>query len=137
MKHSEQTDKIMPALLNVQNAVRTVGKSKENTHFKFSYSTLEDVITALGKSLGKHQLVVTQSVEDLQFLTAKPSVAQVKILPRVTHAPTGQWIETECPGTGEDKSDKASYKATPGGRRYALLSTFNLVSSDDPEATNV
>jgi hypothetical protein len=36
-------------------------------------------------------------------------------------------------GTGEDNSDKGTYKGITGGLKYILMKTFLIYTGDDPE----
>jgi hypothetical protein len=47
---------------------------------------------------------------------------------------SGQWIETVHVGEGEDRGDKAAYKAITGATKYWVMKTFLISTGDDPES---
>lgn len=120
--------------------LKPVGKSGQNTFDKYSYAKLEDYVSAVTPVLQKHGLFMVSSVEDvirLEYRTTGSgkieNVAQVKVAVRIYHV-SGEWIETTCFGEGQDRADKAIYKAVTGARKYAIAAALGLATTDDPEA---
>ena len=58
----------------------------------------------------------------------------VSIFLRLVHK-SGQWIEVESIGEGQDRGDKSTYKALTGARKYGVAMLLGLITTDDPEAT--
>src|SRR3954453_8351783 len=140
MNTSETLSKIAPALAKAQAEFRAVAKSGDNTFDRYYYSTLEDYMTAVRPILNQHGLTLLASVvdtialEDRQTSNGKIEHAvRVKLSMRVLHE-SGEWIEAESWGEGQDRADKAVYKAITGARKYGIASVFGLVTTDDPEA---
>jgi hypothetical protein len=140
MNMSDSIDKLAPALIAAQSEMGGVGKSGTNTFDRYSYATLEDYVKAIRKPLAKHGLSIVTSVMFPERLeprkTAKGNLehaVNVGITIRLVHE-SGQWIETQSMGEGQDRADKALYKAITGARKYGLASLFNLATTDDPES---
>ena len=136
---SPEVDKVAAAIAKASASVHKVGKSGNNTFDKYTYGTLEDYIKACHDALAENELAVLSSVREYEVQEPRQSKqggAQYAILIRleltILHS-SGQWIKVHAIGEGQDRSDKATYKAITGARKYALAMAFNLVTSDDPE----
>lgn len=139
MKTSEQIDKLMPALCNARKAIRPAGKSGENKYDKYDYATELDWHAAVVPALLAERIVLSMScdqVENLPDRTTKNGGTEhcVQVLgsARVTHE-SGQWLEVNGAGQGQDRADKAVYKATTGLKKYLYALLFALPTTDDPE----
>jgi hypothetical protein len=139
MNSSEAMDKLCPALKAAQAGFKRVGKSGENTYDRYKYATLEDYVDSIREALAEHGFSILSSVEDVVRLDARTTknggiehAVQVQLRVRLIHE-SGQWIEACGFGEGQDRADKAIYKAVTGARKYALASMLNLATTDDPE----
>ena len=139
MNSSESIENLAPALIAAQREFSHVGKGGRNEYDRYDYATLEDYVDAIKHVLTRHDLAVTSSVESTERLDDRTTkrggteyAVQVRGTIRVIHA-SGEWIESSFCGEGQDRADKAIYKAITGGRKYGLASLFNLATSDDPE----
>lgn len=139
MKSSDTLSKLAPALAKAQAEFRPVGKSGNNTYDKYKYANLEDYVSTVRDILANHGLSVLSSSEEVTALEDRPTknggnehAVRVKLVTRIVHE-SGEWIETESCGEGQDRADKAVYKAITGARKYALASALNLATTDDPE----
>jgi uncharacterized protein YunC (DUF1805 family) len=139
MKTSEGIAKISDALAKAQGLFNGVAKSGKNEYDRYKYANLEDYRDAIVEGLRACSLSIITSVD--QVIPCEPrttknggaeQVVRVHLTQRISHS-SGEWIETECYGEGQDRSDKAIYKAITGARKYALCSALNLATSDDPE----
>lgn len=140
MKTSDTIDKLAPALAKAQASFRPVGKSGENKFDRYAYATLEDYVRAVSSKLAEHGFSVLTSVEEVTRLEDRATqkggrehAAQIRLVLRLVHE-SGQWIEGEAFGEGQDRADKSIYKAITGARKYALASMLGLATTDDPEA---
>lgn len=140
MKSSDSISSLAGALAKAQAEFKSVGKSGENKFDKYSYANLEDYVTAVRPVLSKHGIVLLSSAEEiipLEDRTTKGGgiehAVRVKLTTRIVHE-SGEWIETSSCGEGQDRADKAVYKAITGARKYALASALNLATTDDPES---
>lgn len=139
MRMSEQCDKIAAALVAVSDSVRYVGKSGENTFDKYSYAKLDDYVRATSDALRQQKVCVLTSVTSSESLPPRKTksgneeqVVRLGITMRAIHE-SGQWAEVDAVGEGQDRSDKAIYKANTGARKYAIAQLFGLATSDNAE----
>lgn len=140
MLQSESLKELAPALAAAQAEFKAVSKSGENTYDKYSYAKLEDFVVTTHPILSKHGLIVLTSVVDVSSMDTRQTKngsneypVRVKIVQRIMHK-SGEWIETESFGDGQDRGDKGIYKAITGARKYGLAAALNLATTDDPEA---
>lgn len=140
MRTSESITNIANALAKMQPELSIISKSGENKFDKYTYATLEDYIKGTRDIMSKHGFFMVSSVENLDQLTDRPTrngglehAVQIKLTVRLIHQ-SGEWIEISCIGEGQDRADKAVYKAITGARKYAIASLLGLATSDDPEA---
>jgi hypothetical protein len=139
MNMSESVKAIAPALIAAKSEMSTVPKSGHNKFDNYEYATLEDFVAVAKPILAKHKLSVVTSVnkvESLQDRTTKNGgierCVRVECTMRILHE-SGEWIEGNAWGEGQDRADKAVYKAITGARKYGLASLLCLATSDDPE----
>lgn len=130
MLTSTQTDALWPALLEAKRAMAPVHKGKKNDHFKYTYANEEAWFDAVQPALLAHGLVLTFSIISS---SRTGTLTTVQASARITHAPSGQWIEVYGVGEGEDKNDKAAYKAMTGAKKYLYALAFSLPTTDDVE----
>jgi hypothetical protein len=139
MRHSDNLDKIAPALVKVQAACKGVAKSGENKFDRYKYADLEDYLDVVKPKLGEFGVAVVCSISEVDRLEDRATAqgksehaVQVALDITLLHE-SGQWIMVTMYGEGQDRADKAIYKAITGARKYATAATFNLATSDDPE----
>jgi hypothetical protein len=140
MKTSDSITNIANALAKMQPELGVISKSGENKFDKYTYATLEDYIKGTRDIMSKHGFFMVSSVEKVDQLVARTTrnggiehAVQINLTVRLIHQ-SGEWIETNCIGEGQDRADKAVYKAITGARKYAIASLLGLATSDDPEA---
>lgn len=135
---SEQLDKIAPALVAAQAELGPVHKSAENTFDRYKYATLGDYVKAITPVLARHKLAVLTSIDGHEFFGRKTSKgndengAAVAVSLTIIHD-SGQLVTVEGVGEGQDRADKAIFKAITGARKYVLAAAFGLATTDDPE----
>jgi hypothetical protein len=140
MKTSESIVNLAAALAEMQSDKKVISKSGNNKFDRYSYAMLEDYIRETKNVLAKHGFFIITSTSEALRLDNRTTKAggsehavQVKLAVRLIHK-SGEWIEVECLGEGQDRADKAIYKAITGARKYAIASLLGLATSDDPEA---
>ena len=140
MTHSEQLDKLAPALVAAQAEMGKVTKAGRNDYDKYDYARLEDFVAVAGPVLAKHGLAMVSGAA-----IAKGDVARVTKkgnhengtyveLDMVLLHESGQWLSVTSTGEGQDRADKGTYKAITGARKYGVAMVCGLVTTDDPEA---
>jgi hypothetical protein len=135
----ETKSKLFTALTKAQAEVKAAGKSGENKFDHYKYAMLQDYWEAVQEPMSKNGLCFPVSVTAIERLddrqTAKGGVervVQVELTGYLCHE-SGESMEFKCYGEGQDRSDKAIYKAVTGGKKYLIASVFNIPTTDDPE----
>ena len=64
MKTSEQNKQVLKALFEAKSKFAKAEKSKQNSHLKNKYATLDDVLAAVEPGLADSGLVMFQSMVD-------------------------------------------------------------------------
>lgn len=133
-------NKIALALVNAQAEVHTAGKSGDNKFDKYTYSKLEDFLAVAKPVLAKHRIAMvldaieTQTLDDRQTKNGGIEHAvRVKVRCTLYHE-SGEELVFYGYGEGQDRADKAIYKALTGAKKYAVAGALAIPTSDDPEA---
>lgn len=122
---------LFPALAAIRAAITGVGKDKRNEFHKYDYASAEGVARAVKPLLDKHGVLILPSVQSYE--QADAGIMVLTMLYRLVHAPSGEQAECTWLGVGQDKGDKAAYKAYTGALKYFLIDLFQIPTSDDPE----
>lgn len=130
------------ALCQVQARMKTVTMSGENKFDKYSYAKLVDYIDVCRKPISDCGLSVLFSVAEVVPLEDRSTkggavehAVRVHLFMTITHI-SGEQITLNGWGEGQDRADKAIYKAITGARKYLLGMALNLASGEeDPEST--
>jgi hypothetical protein len=128
---SEESMGIYEKLADAISDVERIGRDGKNQHFKYTYTSAEQVYRVIRGPLLDHGLVVIPEATD--YNTAG-DLGTVKLRLRIVDTDTGESIEAQWYGEGQDKGDKAVYKAITGGMKTWLKHLFLLPADDDPEA---
>ena len=133
---------IYSALAKCQSECKLAGKSGKNTFDGYTYAMLEDYIEVIRKPMSENGLSLTVSVKTIERLPCRKTqsgkeeqVVQVCLQGTLSHESEEQ-IVAEVYGEGQDRSDKAIYKAITGGKKYLIADLFNIATSDDPEGSS-
>lgn len=123
MNTSENIDKLAPALLAAQKAIKWAQKDATNPHFKNRYADLQGVIEAVKPALNDAGIAFLQTA-------TKSDDGKLHLVTRLVHQ-SGQWVEDTavCPLAKMDPQGFGS--ALTYLRRYSLGSIVGLFSSDD------
>ncbi len=139
MQASDEIDKLIPAVLKARKEIKPAGHSGENRHDRYTYAKEEDWHNAIMPALQDNDLFLTfgiTKVINLDDRTTKAGAAwhAVEVLGtvRLIHT-SGQWIEQDGAGQGQDPGDKGLYKALTGFKKYGYALMFALPTTDDPE----
>jgi len=140
MNQSESIAKLAPALVAAVAEMGPVSKSGNNTFDRYTYAKLEDYVKAVAPVLAKHDLCLMSGVPEVFCLESRTTrnggtenACRARLTMRLLHK-SGEWIEAESFGEGQDRADKATYKAITGARKYGIASLLGLATSDDPES---
>lgn len=123
--------KLYQKIAKVMGKVERVPKNGYNSFHKYQYVTESDLIESVRKFMAEEGLVLFNSVREHEV---KGEIATVTIDFTLACTETGETITTQLVGQGQDKTDKAFYKAYAGATKYFLMKTFLIPTGDDPEA---
>lgn len=123
MKTSEQTDKVLPALLKAAGEFKPVVFDAANTHFKSKYATLAAYLDAVRPALFANGLFLSQAT--------CPGDTGIVVESRITHAASGQWVASTYPVHPIKSEPQAEGSATSYARRYGLAALLALSAEDD------
>jgi hypothetical protein len=145
IQHSEQVDKILPALLEAQKAIDHVGRDAtaqvktkgDKPDYSYGYTTLAHTLDAIKGPLNKNDVVVIQGVQSEEF--EYTHYDKVMLGMRVTVATglyhvSGQWFETELMMVARDTTPQTVGSCVTYGRRYTAMPLNCLASTDDDGA---
>lgn len=125
MKTSDAIDKLAPAIVKAQGAIKPAVKDSENPHFRSKYADLSAVWEAVRETLHANGLAVIQlpvHVED----------ERVHLTTRLVHS-SGQWIE-ETASIPVAKRDAHGFgSGYTYLRRYALSALLGVVADEDDD----
>jgi hypothetical protein len=145
MKHITQ------AMLNVMKAVQSVEKNKVVGTGANAYKGVEDkdVKVAIRTAMIENELIIVpisiepkmqierwEEVYNGQSKTKQSILTEVKTKYRIIHS-SGESMEIEGYGHGQDSQDKSAGKATTYALKYALLYTFLVPTGDIDDADSV
>ncbi len=139
MQASDSIDKLMPAILKARKEIKPAGHSGKNTHDKYTYAKEEDWHGSIMPALLENDFLLTFGVTKVINLEDRKTKAgavwhavEVHGTVRLIHT-SGQWIEQDCAGQGQDPGDKGLYKAMTGFKKYGYALLFALPTTDDVE----
>lgn len=132
--------KISAAIVRVQAEVKAAGKSGDNTFDRYTYAKLEDFLDAAKPALVRHGIALVTSIDQVESLPDRTTknggtehAVRVRVQMTAVHE-SGESITVTCWGEGQDRADKAIYKAITGAKKYAVACLFAIPTTDDPEA---
>ncbi|MCF0178651.1 MAG: ERF family protein [Bacteroidales bacterium] len=125
MNTSDKNTNVLKALFEAKSKFAKAEKSKQNSHLKNKYATLDDVLAAVEPGLEDSGLVMFQSMLETE------ATNQIKVETKIYHAETAEWVafltivplsKNDCQGTGSS----LTY-----ARRYAITAALGLSQADD------
>ncbi len=130
----------------IMGDVERIPKNGYNSFHKYAYALESDVKDGCRKAMIEHGIVLITNVisaEQVAYTETNKTgdpVTVTKDIVRVTADYT--FVNADSPedrltvriiSDGQDKNDKAPYKAMTGGIKYALMNTLLIPTGDDPE----
>ena len=120
----------MNKLLEIQRQVKSVKKSGYNSFQNYKYVQLEDILNALRPYLEGCTLTQTIKSGETRIVEREGcfyTECSCVVTTCLTDVETTECVFVESLGYALDKnSDKSTYKAQTGGRKYGLLMMFAL-----------
>ena len=127
---------LIEKLAAVMAAVERVPKNGENKFHGYRYATEADLSDAVRSNLARYGVMLIPSVEKVEW-SKVPTKNGEERLATLTVKFTATDGKTDFSftviGEGQDRGDKATYKAMTGATKYALLKLFLIPTGDDPE----
>lgn len=123
MKTSESIDKLAPALLKAQQAIRFAAKDAQNPHLKNKYADLESVIDAIKAPLNDNGIVFMQS-------PSPSDDGKLHLTTRLMHE-SGQWMEDTAVAPLQKQDPQGFGSTLTYLRRYSLSAVTGLYQADD------
>lgn len=131
--------KLYSAISKAQAACTSAGKSGTNDYDKYDYATLHDYCEVVRPAMASNGLALTINVANVERLPDRKTsnnkdehVVMVTLTGRLLHE-SGEFEDYIGYGEGQDRADKAIYKAITGGKKYLISNIFNVPTTDDPE----
>lgn len=122
---------LYPKLAAAIAEVDRVAKDGRNDHFKYSFTSAEEIYRVVRGPLLDRGLVLIPEVSGANGEGDK-TVLALKFL--LIDSESGETLEREWIGEGQDRGDKGPYKAMTGGAKTFLRHLFMLPADDDPES---
>lgn len=136
----ENKNNVFERLLQAKKACQVVQKRGKNSFNNYSYAKESDVVAVVSEACYDNNLYYSCSYRDAvvtQGVTKKGdpnSSCSIWCDVVVNDGFTGAILEkVSAFGEATDTSDKASFKAQTGAKKYALMGLFGIATSDDPE----
>lgn len=128
---------LVEKLAAVMAQVKHVPKSGWNDFHKYKYATEADITDCVRAAMAERGVMLIPSVEKTEWRTVQNKSGAQEVIATLTvrfMATDGKdKIEFFAIGEGQDRGDKATYKAMTGAVKYALLKLFLIPTGDDPE----
>lgn len=121
---------LVTKLSEIMRSVERIPKNGFNAHFQYKYATEADVADHCREFLADHHVLMTADVESTEQLG---DVCRMHIRFTFHDGDSDEKISFVHIADGQDKQDKAPYKALTGAVKYALMKTFLIPTGDDPE----
>lgn len=132
-----QQKNLIQKCASVMASLAHVPKRGHNSFHNYDYATEADIADAVRESMAREGVMLIPSVEKCDFRDAPTKSGMERgvtltVKYRLTDGTDS--IEFNIIGEGQDRGDKATYKAMTGATKYALLKLFLISTGDDPEA---
>jgi hypothetical protein len=135
--------KLTEKLARIAAEIGGLEKRGFNDHFNYAFLLESDIEDALRAKLaeakvfifaGNNRIVGREKIGESAKGNPK-LLTDVEVSILISDAESGEWVVLTGVGTGEDNSDKGTYKAITGAVKYLLIKSFRLSTGDDPEET--
>lgn len=136
----------VPLALKIKAIQDNVGDvKKKGKHAQgWAYLQIEDAVRAVNKLISAQGLILTGTLAKKpsgEFDIARANhhdkgyITDLVMVWTLKDVLTGEKESFDIPGSGFDSTDKGTYKAQTGSRKYAIIQIFNLPVGDNPEAS--
>jgi hypothetical protein len=130
---------LLAKLVAVAAAVDEVGKDKRNEFHRYDYASIEAVVKAVRVELLDRGVLITPSLDHVDLRTratreGESVVTTAHMIFTVFDSESGEQLQIQWAGQGDDPADKGLSKAISDARKTFLLVLLNLARGDDTEA---
>lgn len=142
VEEKKPTKSLTTKLSEIYEAVQYVQMTGHNAFQKYKYPTERDVTEKIRLELAKRKIFVYPSLKGYstrQLETKKEgtlTVYTVDMEYTFRDGETGEEMTINFTGEGQDKMEKAIYKAYTGAQKYAIMKAFMLPTGEEPEQDN-
>lgn len=130
MQFSNETDKLMPAVVKAWAEIEAAVKNSTNPHLKNHYADLASLMDAIKKPMTDNNLAVFQPVAEM---TGDMPGAVVETY--IMHS-SGQWMMSSFSMASVDRKPQAVGATITYCRRYALGAMLGMVSEEDDDGNS-
>lgn len=127
-------EKLYGKLHAIMKDVGYIKKDKTNAFHKYKYASEEVIKKTLHTALTKHGVLFKMDVMEVFPGPTGATLMYIKVHYYFICKDSGEMIDGTYHGAGEDKGDKAIYKAITGALKYILTTSFLIPTGDDPES---
>lgn len=130
---------IAAKLAKVMAACSYVQKDKKHSFHDYKYASAEAILSSVNPACAENNVASVTCYELLSekdVTNAKGKTEHsvtVKCILTIIDADSGEWVEAQSLGTGQDLGDKAVAKAQTMALKYAWLTSLIISTGDDPE----
>lgn len=120
----------------VMAAVQHVPKNGRNDFHNYSYATEADITECVRAEMAAQGLMLIPSVLHVEWGTVATRSGVDRLCTLTVEFTLTDGVQDrklQVLGEGQDRGDKATYKAMTGALKYALLKLFLIPTGDDPE----
>jgi hypothetical protein len=134
-----QTPRLLAKIVEAAAAVGEVAKDGRNAFHKYDYSSIEAVVKAVRLELLSRGVLISPSLDHVETRTratreGESVITTAYVVFTVFDAETGEQLQIQWAGQGDDPADKGLSKAITDARKTFLLVLLNLARGDDTEA---
>ena len=133
---------IYQKLAAIQQEVKPIAKTQENTGQHYKYRGIEEIAAQLHELFARHEILCVPYVESVEFegVTTKSGAKMMHCMAQVAFhfsATDGSTVIARTIGEGMDTGDKAANKAMTAAQKYVLTQTFTIPWGHDSEGENL
>lgn len=130
MLFSEQTDKLMPAVIKAWASIEAAVKNSTNPHLKNHYADLASLMDAVKQPMVDNGLAVFQPVAAVEG-----DLPAVAVDTYIMHT-SGQWMMSSFSMVSVDRKPQAVGATITYLRRYALGAMLGMVAEEDDDGNS-
>ena len=134
--------KLVKKLAEIMKEMEYIPKRGWNDFHKYNYALESDITDAVREKMAERDLILLPNILETttrEVTTARGRteyIVRVRMLYTLMDGETGEHLQFNWEGEGQDAGDKAIYKAQTGAHKYAIMKLFNIPTGDDPENTS-